>query len=119
MHPQFVRYLVVGAANTGFNLVVYWTMLWLGLAVPWASLISLVIGIFINFTTHSVFVFANRDPRKLLPYLFVWPVLYVVNLGFIGALMHLGVGAPLAGLFSAPPTLLLANFMHRSLVFRA
>ena len=36
LRPQFMRYLAVGAANTGFAILVYWAMLWAGLAVPLA-----------------------------------------------------------------------------------
>ena len=88
LRPQFMRYLAVGAANTGFNILVYWAMLWAGLAVPLASLASVVVGILISFTTQSRFVFDNRDPWKLLPYFIVWSILYAFNLGLIWLLMR-------------------------------
>ena len=59
LRPQFMRFLAVGAANTGFSILVYWAMLWAGLAVSLASLASVVIGILISFTTQSRFVFDN------------------------------------------------------------
>jgi putative flippase GtrA len=118
VRPQFVRFLIVGAANTGFNIVVYWVMLWLGLAVPLASLASLVVGILINFATQSHFVFDNRNPWKLLPYFIVWGILYLFNLGVIRLLMHYGLDAYVAGFLSTPVTVLLSYFLQKAVVFR-
>jgi len=119
LRPQFVRFLAVGAANTGFNILVYWAMLWAGLAVPLASLASLVVGILISFTTQSRFVFDNRDPWKLLPYFIVWSILYAFNLGLIWLLMCCGLDAYVAGFLSTPATVLLSYFLQRAFVFRA
>ena len=119
LRPQFMRYLAVGAANTGFNILVYWAMLWAGLAVSLASLASLVVGILISFTTQSRFVFDNRDPWKLLPYFVVWSILYAFNLGLIWLLMRCGLDAYAAGFLSTPATVLLSYFLQKAFVFRA
>ena len=118
LRPQFVRFVLVGAANTGFNVLVYWAFLWAGLAVPLASLASLIVGILINFTTQSRLVFDNRDPWKLLPYFMIWIMLYGFNLGLIWFLMRLGLDAYLAGLLSTPVTVLLSFFLQKFFVFR-
>jgi putative flippase GtrA len=119
LRPQFVRFLLVGAANTGFNILVYWAFLWVGLAVPLASLASLVVGILINFTTQSRFVFDNRNPWKLLPYFVVWAILYAFNLGLIWLLMRFGLDAYVAGLLSTPVTVLVSFFLQKAFVFKA
>jgi len=119
LRPQFVRFVLVGGANTGFNILVYWAFLWIGLAVPLASLASLVVGILINFTTQSRFVFDNRNPWKLLPYFVVWAILYAFNLGLIWLLMRFGLDAYVAGLLSTPVTVLLSYFLQKSFVFRS
>ena len=119
LRPQFMRYLAVGAANTGFVILVYWAMLWAGLSVPLASLASLVVGILISFTTQSRFVFDNRDPWKLLPYFVVWSILYAFNLGLIWLLMRCGLDAYAAGFLSTPATVLLSYFLQKAFVFRA
>ena len=119
LRPQFVRFIVVGALNTGFNVVVYWAMLWAGLAVPLASLASLIVGILINFTTQSRLVFDNRNLWKLLPYVVVWSTLYAFNLGLIGLLMRYGLDAYWAGLLSTPATVIVSYFLLRFFVFRA
>ena len=100
LRPNCVRsscFLPVGAANTGFSILVYWAMLWAGLAMPLASLVSLVVGILISFTTQSRFVFDNRDPWKLLPYFIVWSILYAFYLGLTWLLMRCGLDAYAAG----------------------
>lgn len=119
LRPQFMRFLAVGAANTGLNILVYWAMLWAGLVVPLASLASVVVGILINFTTQSRFVFDNRDPWKLLPYFIVWSILYAFNLGLIWLLMRCGLDAYAAGFLSTPATVLLSYLLQKAFVFRA
>jgi len=119
LRPQFMRFLAVGAANTGFAILVYWAMLWAGLAVPLASLASVVVGILISFTTQSRFVFDNRDPWKLLPYFIVWSILYAFNLGLIWLLMRCGLDPYAAGFLSTPVTVLLSYFLQKTFVFRA
>ena len=119
LRPQFMRYLAVGAANTGFAILVYWAMLWAGLAVPLASLASVVVGILINFTTQSRFVFDNRDPWNLLPYFIVWSILYAFNLRLIWLLMRCGLDAYAAGFLSTPATVVLSYFLQKAFVFRA
>jgi putative flippase GtrA len=119
LRPQFMRFLAVGAANTGFSTLVYWAMLWAGLAVPLASLVSLVVGILISFTTQSRFVFDNRDPRKLPPYFIVWSILYAFYLGMTWLLMRCGLDAYAAGFLSTPATVLLSYFLQKAFVFRA
>jgi putative flippase GtrA len=116
---QFMRFLAVGAANTGFSILVYWAMLWVGLAMPLASLVSLVVGILISFTTQSRFVFDNRDPWKLLPYFIVWSILYAFYLGLTWLLMRCGLDAYAAGFLSTPATVLLSYFLQKAFVFRA
>lgn len=118
LRPQFMRYLAVGVANTGFSILVYWAMLWAGLAVPLASLASLVVGILISFTTQSRFVFDNRDPWKLLPYFIVWSILYAFYLGLTWLLMRCGLDAYAAGFLSTPATVLLSYFLQKAFVFR-
>ncbi|MBS0584400.1 MAG: GtrA family protein [Proteobacteria bacterium] len=118
LRPQFMRFLLVGAANTGFSILVYWAFLWVGLTVPFASLASLVAGILIAFTTQSRFVFDNRNPWKLLPYFVVWAILYAFNLGLIWFLMWCGLNAYLAGVLLAPVTLLLSYVLQKSFVFQ-
>ncbi len=115
---QFLRFVVVGTANTAFNYLVYCAMLWVGLPLPLASLGSLVVGILINFTTQSRFVFDNNDPWKILPYVGVWASLYVFNLGLIWSLMHFGLNAYVAGLLSTPCTVLLSFFLQKAFVFK-
>ena len=119
LRPQFMRFLAVGAANTGFSTLVYWAMLWAGLTVPLASLVSLVVGILISFTTQSRFVFDNRDPWKLLPYFIVWSILYAFYLGLTWLLMRCGLNAYAAGFLSTPATVLLSYFLQKAFVFRA
>src|SRR5579883_1134061 len=94
-------------------------MLWIGLAVPLASLASLIVGILINFATQSRFVFGNRNLWRLLPYAVVWSTLYAFNLGLIRLLMHCGLDAYRAGLFSTPATVTVSYFLLKLFVFRS
>ena len=82
-----MRFLVVGAVNSGLTYLAYLALL-KRVSYQWAFSLSYVAGIFLSFVLNSCFVF--RVPlrwQRLLPYPSVYLVQYVLGLGVI----HLGV----------------------------
>ena len=114
LRPQLVRFLAGCVANTGLNILVYWAMLWAGLAVPLGEP-RFPRRRYPDQFHHAkpVPVFDNRDPWKLLPYFIVWSTWYAFNLGLIWLLMRCGVMLTLLVL-STPATVLLSYFFAES-----
>lgn len=52
-----LRFVVIGVINTLFSYSLFSILIYIGLVVEWASLFSLIFGIFFSFYTQSKFVF--------------------------------------------------------------
>jgi putative flippase GtrA len=114
-----LRFLLAGGVNTAVSYGVYAWMLWLGLALALASLLSLLAGIAVGFFTQGGFVFRSLSRSSLLRYLLAWAAMYAVHYGVVTGLMRVGV-PPLAGALVALVLIAaLSYFVLRDLVFRA
>ncbi|MEK8046869.1 GtrA family protein [Ideonella margarita] len=90
----WLRFLLAGAANTGFGLLVYALTLQAGAADWVALLLGLVMGVIFNFLSMGGYAFRDlswaRAPRFVLAY----ALLYAVNLLLLRAL-NTWLGSPL------------------------
>ena len=115
----FVRYVVVGVANTGFAYAVYALGLLLGLAYPAASLCSLVLSIVLSFRTQGRFVFRNMRLSLFGRFVVSWIVVYLSNLGVVAAFVHLGFDPFVAGALALPFSVATGWLLQRHFVFGA
>lgn len=113
-----LRFVLVGVLNTGFSYFCYAAFLALGLAVPWASLLALVLGIVWSFSTQGTLVFQNATRVTFLKFSLNWLMLYVVNLGFIFLLMRMHLNAYVAGALSTIPVTAISYFSMKCFVFK-
>ena len=72
---QVLRFVVVGAANSGFTYLLYLALL-KGVSYRWAYSLAYVVGIFLSFFLNSSFVF-HVPPRWRT--LVRYPVVYIVQ----------------------------------------
>ncbi len=114
---EVLRFLVVGAFNTGLCYVVYATLIWAGLAVWSANLGALMFGIGLSFMTQGRIVFGNNDPKRFGRFLASWLVIYAVQTGAIELLVRQGIGPSLAGLIVLPATAVASYIVQKWLVF--
>ncbi len=117
LQRPFMRFLLVGALNTGFAYGTYAVLLWLGLPYAWANLGSLVLGILFSFATQGRLVFGNADHRLLPRFVLCWLILYVINIGLITGLIRLGLNAYTAGAVALAPMAVGSFFVQRYIVF--
>jgi putative flippase GtrA len=115
---RFVRFLVVGVANTAFSYGVYASLLYLGLPYAWANLGALLVGIAFGFITQGRLVFGNKDNRLFGRYVFFWACIWVVNVLLIKVFIHLGLNAYWAGALALVPVVITSYLVQRLLVFR-
>ena len=115
---QIVRFLAVGVLNTGFSYGVYALFVWAGLSYVLANLLSLMAGILFSFHTQGRFVFGNADVRLFGKYVFVWLLIFLVNIGCIRAAMGFGANAYVAGALALLPTVALSYLLQKFVVFK-
>jgi len=114
----FLKFIVVGTLNTAFSYGLYVFLVSVGLHYSVANLVALVAGILFGFKTQGVLVFKSYNNRLLLRFVAVWGFIYVIGLAVIGAMMHMGFNAYLAGAASLPFTAVLSYLCQRHFVFR-
>lgn len=115
---QLIRFILVGAVNTGFSYGVYACMLFVGVGYALANLLALVLGILFSFKSQGSFVFHNKDNRRLGRFIFLWVIIYLATIALIGRLIGLGFDAYTAGALAVPFSTLLSYFGQKYFVFR-
>ncbi|WP_428688724.1 GtrA family protein [Roseibium sp.] len=113
-----MRFVLVGAINTGFSYAVYTLGLFLGLPYWLASLVALLLGIAMSFITQGRFVFRTTLSGRLPVFVAVWTVIYLVNILMIRTLAALGANYYLAGAIAVVPVVILSFTLNRLVVFR-
>jgi len=114
---RFLRYLVVGALNTGVSYGVYALMLWCGLEYRLASLCALFFGVFWSYTTQRAMVFSASRGGTLVSYVIVWTCLYFLNVVIIGYLKRYAFNEYVAGALAALPVTVTSYFLLKIVVF--
>ena len=76
---KFGRYVLVGLLNTAVGYGTFALLIFLKLAYPWAILAATVIGTLFNFMSISRIVFETSKNRLILKFLFVYGIVYVIN----------------------------------------
>lgn len=110
-----LRFLAVGVVNTAFGIGVYWLLLYTGLAYPWASLLSLLVGIVFSFNSHRLAVF--KTGGDFFRYVSVWASIYFVNIELISIIRE-DTGDYVAGIAVLPVNVVLSFILMKRFVFR-
>ncbi|MBM3266548.1 MAG: GtrA family protein [Candidatus Sericytochromatia bacterium] len=114
---RFLKFLAVGVLNTLFGYSLYALLVFIGLDVALAILLGTILGVLFNFKTTGTLVFGSRDNRRLIRFIGVYALLYVVNVASVKLLMGAGLNSYLAGAVLLAPMAILAFLLNRKLVF--
>lgn len=116
---RLVRFLVIGAVNTAFSYVIYALLVLIGLHYSLATLISTILGIIFNFFTTGRIVFRNMDNRRIIRFILVYVLTYLVNVLFLKGLVDgLSMDKLLAGALVTLPVALLSYYLNSIWTFR-
>ncbi len=119
MQRQFLKFLLVGGLNTAFGYGVFALLTWWGLPYPAAIGLATLAGIAFNFQSTGRLVFGNAPWQRAPRFVAVYAVVYVLNLGGVAALLHLGLNIYLANALVILPLALIAYMLQRKFVFAA
>lgn len=95
--PQFIRFVLVAMLNTAFGLFINYVFFFIfnfffELNRPYvvSNFFATIVSILFNFKTYGTLVFKNKDNKLLFRFLAVTTFTYLVNIGGIALLEHLG-----------------------------
>ncbi len=114
---RLVNYFLVGGLNTLFGYGVFAVCLWIGLHYSLAIAISTVLGTLFNFKSTGTLVFRSSDNTRIVRFVLVYGVVYLVNVAAVAVLVRLGLNAYVSGLVLIVPLALLAYHLNSRFVF--
>lgn len=112
------RYYQTGVVNTAFGLGSYALLVWLGLNMFAAQLLSHLMGMAFNYFSYSRHVFRDAGPAKLR-FTLSYAVNYLLGLGTLAAVARFIASPYLAGFVCAVIVSVINYFALKYLVFRA
>lgn len=113
-----LRFVLVGILNTVFGYCCYALFIFLGLTLPWASLLALLTGILWSFFTQGKIVFQHTSISSFVRFVCYWAVIYFVNLEIIIRLMRWNMNEYTAGALATIPVTIISFFSLKYIVFR-
>ncbi|MDA8099521.1 MAG: GtrA family protein [Nitrospiraceae bacterium] len=111
------RYVLVGILNTIVASLVFAGILACGVPHRWAVLLTLIIGVVINFKTVGRFVFRSRDNGPFIRFLVLNVILYFLSVGILEYLQSRGVSLYTGGFLLAPVNAVVSFLALRVFVF--
>lgn len=118
LQSQFVRFCVVGTFNTTVGFGVYAFGIYLGLTYYIASFVALVFGICVSFFSQGRLVFQSQLRGRFPSFLFMWCLLYLLNIAVIRLLVTFDLSYYYAGLLATLPVVLASFVLQKFIVFK-
>ena len=116
--PRPLRFLLVGALNTGFSYALYAALVYAGLGVALPSLVALLAGIVFSYATQGRLVFGHPSKAAFVRFVAVWIVIYAAYVATVLAAGRFGVGAYAGGLIATPLVAVLSYVLQARFVFQ-
>lgn len=110
------RYYQAAVVNTLFGLSVYFLLVWLGVNLFVAQLVSQIAGIIFNYFVYSNYVFRGSDPA-ILRFALAYGVNYLINLSALWVIVQFVPSPYIAGLASTLFASIVNYLLLRSFVF--
>ena len=111
------RYYKIGVVNTVFGLSIYSLLVFLGLNLFVAQILSHVAGVTFNYFMFTLHVFTDTKP-KILRYIASYGVNYLIGLTFLAVFHHFVRSPYIAGFLSALAASVINYVMLKLFVFR-
>ena len=117
LYAEWIRFILVGAVNTGFSYAFYALCIYLGAGYALASAISMIAGILFNYFTTGGLVFRARH-ASLPRFAACYGAVYVFSLALLAGMDLLRLNAYLSGFLVAAPAAAFSYLLLKLLVFR-
>lgn len=115
---QVLKFLVVGGLNTLFGYSIYAFFVWCGLSYTLSLLLSTILGVAFNFHTIGRLVFNRNDPSLIFRFVFVYVVLFFLNLCLVKLFLIFGLSAYIAGALAIGLAAIAAFILNKYFVFK-
>ena len=114
---EIILFLIVAGINTIFGFIIYGVLVYSGLSVMLAVLLSTIIGVLFNFKTYGSIVFKSKNNRLLFKFVGIYALCYIINVSGIYLLEKMQIDKYIAWLFMAVPIGMLTYLLNKKFVF--
>lgn len=114
---RVLRFLFVGAVNTGFSYVCFVALLWLGLPLAAAVALATVAGVLFNYASFGAFVFGRARGGAFIRFVLLYAATTVLNYALLRGLVALHLRPEAGQLFCIPVTATLSYLGMRFWVY--
>ena len=114
---RLLRYYQAGVINTAFGYGCFAALVALGMNIYGAQITAHLAGMAFNYVTYSRYAFRGQRP-SMTRYLGSYGVNYLLSLGALAALTHVGISAYVAGLGTIVVVSLVNYFVLKAFVYR-
>jgi putative flippase GtrA len=118
LKKQIINFIIVGIFNTLFGYAVYAAFIFLGFNYIASVFLATILGILFNFKTIGKFVFKSHDNTLIVKFIFVYAIVFIVNIVLIKTLKDFGLNDYISGLFAIIPASITSFILNKYFVFR-
>lgn len=83
LKKQVIRFIIVGTINTAFYYTLFSLFIFLSIDYKFSVLFATIIGVIFSYFMFGKFVFANNRITNFSKFIFVYILLYFINIGLI------------------------------------
>lgn len=114
---QLLKFLVVGGINTLFGYALFALFTWFGMRYPLAIALATLGGVLFNFQSVGRFVFGGAPRSRFWRFVFVYCLIYLINVGGVKLVLSYGVNVYIANGIMLLPLAGIAFILNRRFVF--
>ena len=118
MKKQIFNFLLIGTLNTAFYYLIYATFIYIGLDYKISVFVATLIGVFFSFKTFGKYVFSNSDKKLIYKFVFIYVLLYGLNIFLINNLNRVRDNFYFSGLIAALVVAIFTFTLNKFFVFR-
>jgi len=115
---KLIRFIGVGVLNTIFGYSLFALFIYLGMAYPIAALFATILGVLFNFKTIGSIVFGHEGHSRLIHFIAVYTLIYILNVFGLWGLEQLSLDNKyIAGALLLAPLALVSFLLNKKYVF--
>lgn len=116
-YNKIFKFLLIGSINTLFGYSIYALLILNNFDYKIAISISTILGVIFNYISTGRFVFKYNRFDRILPFIFIYTLIYLINLILITLFINIGFNELLSGAFALIPVVMLTFFLLNKYVY--
>ena len=117
-HKQLIKFILAGILNTLVYYVLYSGFLFVNFDYRLSVLFATMIGVLFSFKTFGKYVFNNQNKKLLYKFIFIYIILYLVNIAIISIFEIFILNYYISGLLATLCCAILSFGLNKWYVFK-